>query len=142
MKKAFLLFLLIGFIIPVFAQEIAYKDVPDEQLTYILNNIEKHIGFKSNAGDLFINVYVVANPSDSAGIAGSEEITNTIYIATSDNGKLPERHLFKLTSVHNPKFFGETRTEKDLQFTFTYGAANKRERVTVIASLKSLQIKP
>ena len=141
MKKVFLLLILTGFILPLFAQQITYKDVSDEQLIYVLNNIQKHIGYKNNTGDVFINVYVVADPSGSAGIAGSDEITNTIYIATSGGGEQPKQYLFKLTPVLAPKFLGETRTEKDFQFTFAYGVGNKRENATVTVSLNDLKIK-
>ncbi|MFI5163530.1 MAG: hypothetical protein ACHQHN_19805 [Sphingobacteriales bacterium] len=122
------------------AQKITYKNLPDSNLTYILNSIEKHIAFKNNKDDLFINVYVVSDPSGSAHTEGTDEITNTIYVAVSEDGEYPEQHLYKLTSVYDPKIVSWTKNAANPQLVFTCGAYGHRKRVVVSIFLKSLQI--
>ena len=123
-----------------FAQVLKYTKVTQGDLAYVLNNIEKSIDFQST-GDLFVKVYVVSDPSGSANIPDTEEITNTIYIATSEAGELPDQYLYKLTSVYDPKIVSLTKSAKHTQLIFSYGPAGKRKKVSVSIELKNLVIK-
>jgi hypothetical protein len=139
-KIPFLLLFNCFIIFPVFAQHLNYKSVSNEDLTYVLNNIEKHITLKNNADTLFINVYMVSDPSGSAGIPEGEEITNTIYIAVSEDGEAPEQNLFKLTSVYNPKIVSWNTAAIRPQIVLAYGPFDKRKKATISISLKGLTI--
>jgi hypothetical protein len=143
MFKLFVLFALFtgGIIATAAAQNLTYKKVTDGDLAYVLNNLEKQIQFENTAGDLFINVYVVSDPSGSAHIEGTEEVTSTIYIAVSEDGELPEQNLFRLTSVYDPKIISPAKKARFPQLVFTYGAADKRKKAIISITLKSLQIK-
>ncbi|MBV8388751.1 MAG: hypothetical protein JO080_03015 [Mucilaginibacter sp.] len=134
------LFLCFGFS-TAFAQNIKYRSVNNEDLVYVLNNIEKTIEFTNDNQTLYIKVFVVSDPSGSANIPETDEITNTIYIATSEDGEAPEQHVYKLTSVYDPKIISWTKSSKQPQLVFSYGPADKRKKVTVSIALKQLQIK-
>jgi len=86
------------------AQTLKYKEVKNTDLTYVLNNIQKTTHFNDDKNSLFVKVYMVADPSGSAHVEGDDEITNSIYIAVSEDGEAPEQHLFRLASVYGPKF--------------------------------------
>jgi hypothetical protein len=137
----FLLFLCFG-ISTGFAQTIKYNSVNNEDLVYVLNNIEKTIRFNDSTQSLFIKVYVVADPSGSAHTPGTDEITNTLYIATSEDGEAPEQNLFKLTSVYDPKIISWTKSAQHPKLVFSYGPADKRKKIAVSIELKGLKIKP
>jgi len=96
--------------------------------------------FTDSKQTLFVKVYVVADPSGSANTPDTEEITNTIYIATSEAGELPEQHLFKLTSVYDPKIINWTKSGSHSKLIFSYGAASKRKKVAILIDLKTLAI--
>jgi len=97
--------------------------------------------FKSGDVDLFINVFNVSDPSGSAGFSESEEITNSIYIAVSEDGEAPEQHLFRLSSVYDPKFIKWTKTPTGAILTIDYGTSNKRQRSTIKVTLSQLLIR-
>ena len=124
-----------------FAQVLKYTKVTNGDLNYVLNNIEKSIKFQNSTGDLFIKVYVVSDPSGSANIPETEEITNTIYIATSEDGEAADEYLYKLTSVYDPKIISWTKSAKHPQLIFSYGPADKRKKVDISIELKNLAIK-
>src|SRR6185312_39578 len=86
------------------AQKLSYSSIKNQDLTYVLNNIVKTTSYTTNNNDLFISVYSVDDPSGSAHIEGDDEVTNSIYIAVSEDGESPEQHLYRLSSVYNPKF--------------------------------------
>jgi hypothetical protein len=127
---------------PGFAQKVKYNSVNNEDLVYVLNNIEKKIEFINTDQTLYVKVYVVADPSGSAHTPDTDEITNTLYIATSEDGEAPEQHLYKLTSVYDPKIISWTKSAKHPQLIFSYGPADKRKKVIVSIELKELKIKP
>jgi len=124
------------------AQTIKYSSVNNEDLVYVLNNIEKTLEFTNTNQTLYIKVFIVSDPSGSAHIPDTEDITNTIYITTSEAGEAPEQHLYKLTSVYDPKIISWTKSAKHPQLIFSYGPADKRKKVAVSIELKGLKIKP
>jgi len=144
MKKNLLSLLLITFSFNVSnGQVLKYKAIQDENLVYVLNNMTKmtEYEFKSGDVDLFINVFNVSDPSGSAGFSESEEITNSIYIAVSEDGEAPEQHLFRLSSVYDPKFIKWTKTPTGAILTIDYGTSNKRQRSTIKVTLSQLLIR-
>jgi len=142
LKKLLLLLFLCFGVSTVFAQTIKYRSVNNEDLVYVLNNIEKKIEFTNTNQTLYIKVFIVSDPSGSAHIPDTEDITNTIYITTSEAGEAPEQHLYKLTSVYDPKIISWTKSAKHPQVIFSYGPADKRKKVAVSIELKGLKIKP
>ncbi|MES2426890.1 MAG: hypothetical protein V4560_07935 [Bacteroidota bacterium] len=123
------------------AQTIKSKEVKNSDLTYVLNSIQKTTHYNDEKNSLFIKVYVVADPSGSAHTEGTDEITNSIYIAVSNDGEWPEQHLFRLTSVYNPKLVNWVKTATGPGLVLTYGAANKTKKVTIQVALKQLVIR-
>jgi hypothetical protein len=117
-----------------------YKRVVDSGLIYVLNNIERSVKFKNSSGDFFINVYIVSDPTGSAHIEGSEEISDSIYIAVSEDGKVPDQYLYRLTSVYDPKIISYTKSVKHPQLILAYGPANKRRRVAISIELKKCKL--
>jgi hypothetical protein len=122
-------------------QTLKYKAIQNADLNYVLNNIEKTTQFAADNGDLFIKAYIVADPSGSAHVDGTDEITNSIYIAVSEDGEAPEQHLFRLTSVYDPKFVNWIKTPGGPELVISYGPANKRKKATVHVALKQLVIR-
>jgi hypothetical protein len=140
--KRSLLFLFLCFGISTgFAQSVKYRNVNNGDLVYILNNIERSIKFQNSTGDLFVNVYIVSDPSGSAHIEGTDEITNSIYIATSEDGEAPDQYLYRLTSVYDPKIISYTKSVKHPQLILSYGPADKRKKIVISIELKGLEIK-
>ena len=142
MKKNLSLLLITFFFNVANGQVLKYKTIQDENLVYILNNVTKMTDYEFIYGDveLFINVFNVSDPSGSAGFSESDEITNSIYIAVSEDGEAPEQHLFRLSSVYDPKFIKWTKTPKGAVLTIDYGPANKRQRATIKVTLRQLFI--
>ncbi len=141
LKKSLLFLFLCFGLLTGFAQTIKYRNVSNVDLVYVLNNIEKTIELANSNQTLYIKVFVVSDPSGSANIPDTEEITNTIYIATSEAGEAPEQHLYKLTSVYDPKIISWTKSAAHPQLVLSYGPANKRKKIAISIELKGLQIK-
>src|SRR5438067_3735374 len=133
MKNLLLTILLGALVLPVLAQKITYKNVANEGLVEVLNNIENYHTIEANS--FAANVFVVARPHESAGNPETDETMEVVYVATSEFDLAPEQHLFKLTSVYNAKIISWSKSKKNPQFVFTYGPANKTRRVTVSVSL-------
>jgi hypothetical protein len=140
--KPSILVSLIAFTIPSFAfgQAVKYKEIQNADLRYVLNNILKTTSYDDDKNSLYVNVYNVGDPSGSANNE-SCEITNSIYIAVSEDGELPEQHLFRLTSIYGAKFVTWTKTSVGPALVMTYGPNNKRKKVTILVGLKRLTLK-
>jgi hypothetical protein len=132
-------FLCLGF--TTFAQTIKYRVIQNEDLDYVLNNIEKTVAFSNPSQTLFVKIYIVDDPSGSAHTPETDEITNTIYIAVSEDGEAPEQHLYKLTSMYAPKIIAWTKSASQPELTLSYGPADKRQKIVVSIGLKALKIK-
>lgn len=66
MKKVAALFLLmLVAMLGATAQKVSYTAVKNQDLTYVLNNIEKTTSYTNNT-NLYVHVYKVADPSGSA----------------------------------------------------------------------------
>lgn len=121
------------------AQKLSYSTVKDQDLTYVLNNIVKTTSYTNNS-DLYVQVYNVADPSGSAHTEGTDEITNSIYIAVSEDGESPEQHVYRLSSVLNPKFVNWIKSPSGAKLVISYGFAGKRRNATISISLRKLVI--
>lgn len=120
------------------AQKLTVKSSANNELVYVLNNLEGKFSTYTNNNDLFITVYLVRDVSGSAGDE-SCEANNLLYIATSEDGEAPEQHLFKLTNIYNPKFVRWIKKPKP-EMIFTYGAAGHKKTATIAVSLKGVSI--
>ena len=119
------------------AQKLTYKQSTNDELVYVLNNMEgKFATFNNN--ELFIKVYLVTNVSGSAD-GESCEVNNFLYIATSNGGEAPDEFLFKLAAVYDPKFVKWIKSPKP-QMVFTYGEAGHRKTAIVTITLKGITI--
>ena len=141
MKKIFLFLpILILIISSTYGQSLKYKEVRNNDLVHVLNNIKQTISFTSDNRDLYIKIFNVGDPSGSAHTGESDEITSSIYIAVSDGGEGPEQHLYRLPSIYNPKFLNWIKTSNGPKIQLTYGPFNKRKTITILITLKKLLI--
>jgi len=137
--KPLILILSLFFSLAAFGQNLSYTKVDGEDLVYILNNLEKLSTYKSDSSTLYVTIYSVPNHSGSAGLPSSE-VTNSIYIAVSEYGELPNQNLFRLSDVYNPKFIKWISSKNEPSFILTYGTYNNREKATIKVKLDSLSI--
>ena len=98
MRKV-LLILLILFVTDINAQEnFSLNTCNDSSLNYILNNIVKTQEFQTHT--FSIRLFIVSNPSGSAKLNGNDEVSDNIYIATSEFDEAPVHHLFILKDIY------------------------------------------
>jgi len=139
-KKIVVLFLLVlAGSLGAIAQKLSYSAVKNRDLIYVLNNIEKTTSY-ANDRDLHIRVYNVADPTGSAHVQGDDEITNSLYIAVSEYDESPEQHVYRLSSVYNPKFVNWVKSAAGAKLVINYGPDNKRRTATITISLRKLVI--
>ena len=142
MKRIFLLLIIaiVSHQITI-AQTIKVKEVKNADLAYVLNNIVKTTRFTDDKNNLLIRAYVVSDKSGSAHTEGTDEVTSSIYIAVSNDGEVPEQHLFRLASVYNPKLVNWVKTATGSGLVLTYGPASKMKKATIQVGLKQLVIR-
>ncbi|EHQ30152.1 hypothetical protein [Mucilaginibacter paludis] len=146
-KKLFvLLFAMICQYHVTLGQVAKYHKVSNEALVYVLNNLTLIAKYKTpdnyqtSGPDLFISVFDVSDPSGSAGNE-SCEVTTTIYIAVSEDGEAPEQHVYKLTSLYNPKFVKWMQKPGGPAMLLSYGSSDgKRKAIEVKIALQGLTI--
>ena len=124
------LILLIFFAIKINAQErLSFSISKDSSLDYILNNIVKIKKFETRS--FSIQLYVVSNPSSSARISGNDEVTDNIYVATSEFDETPNHHLFVLKDIYSGRdniSFKENKNETvDLKIEYYNRILRKKE---------------
>ncbi len=139
MKLLSILTLIICLAFSALGQDLTSTKVDNDDLVYILNNLEKMSIYKSDTSVLYIRVYSVPDHSGSAK-AASCDVTTTIYIAVSEYGEVPDQSLFKLSSVYNPKFIKWIPSKNEPALVLSYGIADKRKTVTIKVKLNGLNI--
>lgn len=139
-KIAFLLFIIIGLNQFTFGQTIMHNEVKNENLVYILNNMEVASKYENPNADLFVTVYYV-NYSDGSRETESCDASTTVYIAVSEDGEAPEQHLYKLSKLFDVKFMKWTPTKSGVSFTLSYWDKKLKTKTSKInVSLKSLSV--
>ncbi len=93
------LILLLFIVTNIKAQEkFSFKISKDSSLSYILNHIVENKKFEAHT--FFIQLFVVSNPGGSAKIKGNDEVSDNIYITTSEFDEVPVHHLFILKDIY------------------------------------------
>lgn len=131
--------LIAGACFNVIAQSIKFKSVSNQDLTYVLNNMQKRYVYTDHK-TLNIAVYLVAEQQGNTDAPADCKTPGSIYIAVSEVKPQPEQYVFKLNAVCDPKFINWVRSKKMYKIAFSYGAAVKRKTATVGILLKKLVV--
>ena len=138
-KKLFLVPFIFGIGFNAVAQSINYKSVSNQDLTYVLNNLQKRYVYTDHK-TLKIAVYLVAAQQNDADAPADCKTASSIYVAVSEIKPQPEQHVYKLNAVCDPKFINWVKSKKMYKIAFSYGAAVKRKTATVGIMLKKLVV--
>ncbi|RKR82491.1 hypothetical protein BDD43_2674 [Mucilaginibacter gracilis] len=123
-----------------FAQALKYKEVTNQNLVYILNNMELASKYQSTDSDFFVNIFYV-NYSDGSRDTESCDASTTVYIAISEDGEAPEQHLYMLTKLFDVKFIKWIPKPNGVGFMLSYWDKKlKRKTSTFNLTLKSFSI--
>lgn len=139
-KKLFLALLIFGTGFNAVGQSINYKNVSNKDLTYVLNNLQKRYVYTDHK-TLNIAVYLVADQQSDPDAPADCKNPESIYVAVSEVNKPdPEKHVYKLNAVCDPKFINWIKSKKMYKIAFSYGAAVKRKTATIGIMLKKLVV--
>ncbi|WP_413666141.1 hypothetical protein ACEN9X_16295 [Mucilaginibacter sp. Mucisp86] len=140
LKRMLLAVLLItGACFNVIAQSIKYKSVSDQDLTYVLNNLQKRYVYTDHK-TLNIAVYLVADQQGDADAPADCKTPGSIYIAVAEVKPQPQQYAYKLNPVCDPKFVNWIKSKKMYKIAFSYGPAAKRKTATIGITLKKLVV--
>jgi hypothetical protein len=131
--------LIAGTCFNVIAQSIKYKSVSNQDLTYVLNNMQKRYVYTDHK-TLNIAVYLVADQQGDSDVPADCKTASSIYVAVSEIKPQPEQYVYKLSSVCDPKFINWIKSKKMYKIAFSYGSAVKRKTATVGITLKKLVV--
>jgi uncharacterized protein YfaS (alpha-2-macroglobulin family) len=123
----------------VTAQSIKYKGVSNQDLTYVLNNLQKRYVYTDHK-TLNIAVYLVSEQQGNTDAPADCKTPGSIYIAVSEVKPQPEQYVYKLNAVCDPKFINWIKSKKIYKITFSYGPAVKRKTATIGIMLKKLVV--
>lgn len=141
MQRIILLLLFTSFLAnQSFGQTLSYKKVESTDITYVLNNIVKTSIYKGEKSNLAVIVYAVSDPSGSAKIGETHEVTTSIYFAVSEYDEVPEQYVYKLSSVYNPKLIRWIEGAAGPKIVLTYGPYKIKRTATIQVTLQKLII--
>lgn len=120
------------------AQSIKYKSVSNQDVTYVLNNLQKRYVYTDHK-TLNIAVYLVAD-TQGDDLPANCKTASSIYVAVSEVKPQPQQYVYKLTSVCDPKFINWIKSKNMYKIAFSYGAAVKRKTATIGIMLKKLVV--
>ena len=123
----------------VIAQSIKYKSVSNQDLTYVLNNLQKRYVYTDHK-TLNIAVYLVADQQGNTDAPADCKSPCSIYIAVSEVKPQPQQYVYKLNGVCDPKFINWIKSKKMYKIAFSYGATAKRKTATIGITLKKLVV--
>lgn len=107
-----------------FSQKAVLKFENDSSLTHLINNVTEFKVFKTN--ELQIMVLVVSNPSGSANIAETDEVSSKVYIGVSQYDERPKQMVYSINQLIAPKDFSITViNNKDIRLKFNYNGTLK-----------------
>ncbi|MDB5147050.1 MAG: hypothetical protein JWQ57_1070 [Mucilaginibacter sp.] len=139
-KRILLAVLLVtGACFNVIAQSIKFKSVSNQDLTYVLNNMQKRYVYTDHK-TLNIAVYLVAEQQGNTDAPADCKTPGSIYIAVSEVKPQSEQYVYKLNAVCDPKFINWIKSKKMYKIAFSYGPAVKRKTATVGIMLKKLVV--
>lgn len=126
-KVAFILFIITCLSKITFGQTLKYKEVKDENLTLILNNLELISKYQNPSSDLLVNIYYVTY-TDASRKTESCDAATDVYIAVSEDGEAPEQHLYKLSKLYDTKFIKWIPGANGVSFTMSYRDVRSKQR--------------
>jgi hypothetical protein len=121
------------------AQTIKYKTVSNQDLTYVLNNLQKRYVYTDHK-TLNIAVYLVADQQGDVDAPADCKTPGSVYIAVSEVKPQPEQHVYKLNPVCDPKFINWVKSKNMYKIAFSYGTGAKKKTATVGITLKKLVV--
>ncbi|UOE48390.1 hypothetical protein MTO98_28690 [Mucilaginibacter sp. SMC90] len=133
----FAVLLIAGACFNVIAQSIKYKSVSNQDLTYVLNNLQKRYVYTDHK-TLSIAVYLVADQQGDVDAPADCKAPGSIYVAVSE--VKPQQYVYKLNPVCDPKFVNWIKSKKMYKIAFSYGPAAKRKTATIGITLKKLVV--
>ena len=140
LKRILLAALLVaGACFNVIAQSIKYKSISNQDLTYVLNNLQKRYVYTDHK-TLNIVVYLVADQQGDVDAPADCKTPGSIYIAVSEVKPQPQQYVYKLNPVCDPKFVNWIKSKKMYKIAFSYGASAKRKTATIGITLKKLVV--
>jgi hypothetical protein len=80
------------------AQQVKLAKIKDSSLSRLINNVQSFHQYTTK--DLAISVIEIANPSGSANMPGTDEITTNLYLGVSEFGEHPEQSLFCIRNLY------------------------------------------
>jgi hypothetical protein len=137
MKKIFLPVILLFVVATAFGQKVT--PVKDQSLVTLLNNVETFtVASDDNAA---VRVYKVSNPSGSAHMPGTDEVSHRFLIAVSTIDDAPEEYLYNVGDFLAPKVLGLTKAGKGaFALSIEYGVYNMRKKVQLDITLKKVTL--
>lgn len=140
-KSLFLLLVTIGFAVATSAQAIkpakAVK-VQNETLRTVLTSVDTVI-FRH--GDIGVSLYKISNPSGSAHIPETDEVSNKYFIAIANGDEVPDINLYQVGDFYNPKVLKFELLGERCHIVIEYGAYKHRKKVDVVATLNNIAMK-
>jgi hypothetical protein len=118
---------------------ISVSEIKDNYWKSTLCSVDTVIS-KSN-DVLAVILYKVSNPSGSAHMPESDEVSNRFLIAVSSVDDSPEQHLFNVGDFYGPKILQfEELDRNNYRVLFSYGAADHRKKKFLNISLNKVTV--
>ena len=140
MKRILVLLSILSSLVAVTnAQSVKATTVRNYTLRTLLNSIDTVI-FKH---DLYVGVtlYKVSNPSGSAHMEGTDEVSNKYLIAIANGDEDPEINLYQVGDFYDPKILKYELSGGRCHIVIEYGIFKKRKRVDLSLTLKNIVMK-
>lgn len=113
------------------------RQIEDERLIELLNNVR--LLQRAKTEQYSIALYTLHNGYGSAGFANGE-VSQNLLVAVSEFDEVSDQNLFEIGPFYNPVFKEwKESTDKGI-FVIEYGAAKKRQILTLSVDIKALTI--
>ncbi|MDB5159332.1 MAG: hypothetical protein JWR50_4039 [Mucilaginibacter sp.] len=130
MKKPLLIILLSLVIISCFGQKVTLVPIQNKALKSILCNVDTVL-FRRGAS-ISVTLYQISNPSGSAHMPETDEVSNKFLIAVSSIDETPDQILYSVGDFYAPKIlkFQPVKNDKYL-LSIEYGVFKSRKRINL-----------
>jgi hypothetical protein len=139
MKKTLLILLLTFCAISCFGQKITLVAVQNKALKSILCNVDTEL-FRRGASTSAM-LYKISNPSGSAHMPETDEISNKFLIAVSNGDEVPDHILYSIGDFYNPKILKSLTLRNDKYIlSIEYGVFKSRKRINLDIALDKVTV--
>jgi hypothetical protein len=122
-----------------FSQKISLTPVDSKNLKAILCNVDTVV-FRSGRSTAVI-LYQISNPSGSAHMLGTDEISNKFLIAVTNGDEVPDQILYNIGDFLGPKILKFQALKSDKYFlSIGYGLYNHRKKINLDISISKISI--